>query len=94
MGKIFRALVRFEISTRRTISVICPRRIESYVKYAELAYDPFHLGLIFIIDHRGRARRPGVMLSTRIGGHVDHFNDYVEDLAAFWQQEIGRGRGA
>ncbi len=67
------------------------RRIESYVKYAELAYDLFHLGFdIFIIDHRGQGRS-GRMLSDPHRGHVDHFNDYVEDLAAFWQQEIEPG---
>lgn len=67
------------------------RRIESYVKYAELAYDLFHLGFdIFIIDHRGQGRS-GRMLSDPHRGHVDHFNDYVEDLAAFWQQEIELG---
>ena len=27
------------------VIVVCPGRIESYVKYAELAYDLFHLRL-------------------------------------------------
>lgn len=64
------------------------RRIESYVKYAELAYDLFHSGFdVLIIDHRGQGRS-GRMLSDPHRGHVDNFNDYVDDLTAFWQQEV------
>ncbi|WP_254555300.1 alpha/beta fold hydrolase, partial [Salmonella enterica] len=71
--------------------VICPGRIESYVKYDELAYDLFHLGFdIFIIDPRGQGRS-GRMLSDPHRGPVDHFHDSVVDLAAFWQQEIAPG---
>ncbi|WP_348260358.1 serine aminopeptidase domain-containing protein, partial [Salmonella enterica] len=48
-------------SNDRTI-VICPGRIESYVKYAELGYDLFHLGfVIFIMDHRGEGRSGRVL---------------------------------
>lgn len=41
-------------------------RIESYVKYAELAYDLFHSGFdVLIIDHRGGGV-PGVCFRIRI----------------------------
>ncbi|HGB6220789.1 TPA: lysophospholipase L2 [Salmonella enterica subsp. enterica serovar Potsdam] len=91
VGNIPVRFVRFRNDSNDRTIVICPGRIESYVKYAELAYDLFHLGFdIFIIDHRGQGRS-GRMLSDPHRGHVDHFNDYVEDLAAFWQQEIEPG---
>ncbi|KAF0663934.1 lysophospholipase L2, partial [Salmonella enterica subsp. enterica serovar Worthington str. BCH-4719] len=91
VGNIPVRFVRFRNDSNDRTIVICPGRIESYVKYAELAYDLFHLGFdIFIIDHRGQGRS-GRMLSDPHRGHVDHFNDYVEDLAAFWQQEIELG---
>lgn len=71
--------------------VVCPGRIESYIKYAELAYDLFHLGFdVLIIDHRGQGLS-GRMLPDTHRGHVDNFSDYVDDLAAFWQQEVQPG---
>ena len=73
--------------------VVCPGRIESYIKYAELAYDLFHLGFdVLIIDHRGQGLS-GRMLPDTHRGHVDNFSDYVDDLAAFWQQEVQPARG-
>ncbi|WP_270359078.1 lysophospholipase L2 [Escherichia coli] len=83
--------VRFRAQHHDRVVVICPGRIESYVKYAELAYDLFHLGFdVLIIDHRGQGRS-GRLLADPHLGHVNRFNDYVDDLAAFWQQEIQPG---
>jgi len=80
--------VRFRAQHHDRVVVICPGRIESYVKYAELAYDLFHLGFdVLIIDHRGQGRS-GRLLADPHLGHVNRFNDYVDDLAAFWQQEV------
>lgn len=71
--------------------VICPGRIESYVKYAELAYDLVHTGFdVLIIDHRGQGLS-GRMLSDTHRGHVDNFSDYVDDLYVFRQQEVQPG---
>lgn len=76
--------VRFRAQHHDRVVVICPGRIESYVKYAELAYDLFHLGFdVLIIDHRGQGRS-GRLLADPHLGHVNRFNDYVDDLAAFW----------
>lgn len=41
--------VRFRAQHHDRVVVICPGRIESYVKYAELAYDLFHLGFDVLI---------------------------------------------
>lgn len=85
--------VRFSAKHHDRVVVICPGRIESYVKYAELAYDLFHLGFdVLIIDHRGQGRS-GRLLADPHLGHVNRFNDYVDDLAAFWQQEVQPGPG-
>lgn len=71
--------------------VVCPGRIESYVKYAELAYDLVHMGFdVLIIDHRGQGLS-GRMLPDTHRGHVDRFSDYVDDFAAFWQQDVQPG---
>ncbi|WP_437888018.1 lysophospholipase L2 [Phytobacter sp. V91] len=83
--------VRFHAAMHDRVIVVCPGRIESYVKYAELAYDLFHLGFdVLIIDHRGQGRS-GRMLEDTHRGHVVNFSDYVDDLAAFWQQEVAPG---
>ena len=84
--------VRFCAKSHDRVVVICPGRIESYVKYAELAYDLFRSGFdVMIIDHRGQGRS-GRMLSDTHRGHVVNFSDYVDDLAAFWQQQVAPGR--
>ncbi len=83
--------VRFHAPENDRVIVVCPGRIESYVKYAELAYDLFHMGFdVLIIDHRGQGRS-GRLLSDTHRGHVVNFSDYVDDFAAFWEQEVQLG---
>ena len=92
VGDIPVRFVRFHDKKNDRVIVVCPGRIESYIKYAELAYDLFHLGFdVLIIDHRGQGLS-GRLLSDTHRGHVDNFSDYVDDLAAFWQQEVERAR--
>lgn len=83
--------VRFHDVRHDRVIVVCPGRIESYVKYAELAYDLFHSGFdVLIIDHRGQGRS-GRLLEDTNRGHVVNFSDYVDDLVAFWEQEVAPG---
>jgi lysophospholipase len=83
--------VRFRAQKHDRVIVVCPGRIESYVKYAELAYDLFFSGFdVLIIDHRGQGLS-GRMLDDSHRGHVVNFSDYVDDLTAFWQQEVAPG---
>ncbi|STU81649.1 Lysophospholipase L2 [Klebsiella pneumoniae] len=83
--------VRFCAQHNDRLVLICPGRIESYVKYAEVAYDLFHCGFdVMIIDHRGQGRS-GRLLSDTHRGHVVNFSDYVDDLAALWQQQVVPG---
>lgn len=68
--------------------VISPGRIESYVKYPEVAYDLFYCGYdVMIIDHRGQGRS-GRLLADTHRGHVVNFADYVDDLEQFYQREV------
>lgn len=83
--------VRFCARGNDRVVVVCPGRIESYVKYAELAYDLFRCGFdVLIIDHRGQGRS-GRILEDSHRGHVVNFSDYVDDLERFWQQEVATG---
>ena len=83
--------VRFCSPEHKRVIVICPGRIESYVKYTEVAYDLFNSGFdVVIIDHRGQGRS-GRMLDDSHRGHVVQFDDYIADLASLWEREIAHG---
>ncbi len=74
------------------VVVISTGRIESYVKYQEVAYDLYHCGYdVLIMDHRGQGRS-GRLLEDSHRGHVLHFDDYVRDFSLFWQRYVPRDR--
>lgn len=63
-------------------------RTESYLKYQELARDLFHNGYdLYLYDHRGQGLSPR-LLDDPLMGHVDSFDDYVQDLEQFVQQQV------
>lgn len=80
--------VRFTSAHHDKVILLCPGRIESYVKYPELAYDLFHSGYdVIIVDHRGQGRS-GRLLQDPHRGHVVAFEDYVDDLETLYLKEI------
>ncbi|WP_067709760.1 MULTISPECIES: lysophospholipase L2 [unclassified Erwinia] len=80
--------VRFHAAHHDKVILLCPGRIESYVKYPELAWDLFHCGYdVLIPDHRGQGRS-GRLLSDPHRGHVDAFEHYVDDLETLYLKEI------
>ncbi|MBL0612162.1 alpha/beta fold hydrolase [Aeromonas jandaei] len=63
-------------------------RVESYLKYQELAWDLWRQGYsLYLIDHRGQGMS-GRMLNDHDKGYVDQFDDYVVDLKQFHDQII------
>ncbi|MCF7717786.1 alpha/beta fold hydrolase [Aeromonas jandaei] len=63
-------------------------RVESYLKYQELAWDLWRQGYsLYLIDHRGQGMS-GRMLNDQDKGYVDQFDDYVVDLKQFHDQII------
>jgi len=80
--------VRFSSAKHDKVILLCPGRIESYVKYPELAYDLFCCGYdVIIIDHRGQGRS-GRLLQDSHRGHVAAFEDYVDDLETLYLKEV------
>lgn len=80
--------VRFRAPHHTQVVVVVPGRIESYVKYPEVAYDLFQQGYdVIVLDHRGQGRS-GRMLDDHNRGHVIKFDDYIEDFAQLVQIEI------
>ncbi|WP_411705319.1 lysophospholipase L2 [Edaphovirga cremea] len=80
--------VRFCSPKHDQVIVVSPGRIESYVKYSEVAYDLYHCGYdVMILDHRGQGRS-GRMLNDRHCGHVHLFDDYIDDFHTFYQLEV------
>ncbi|GAB7262047.1 lysophospholipase L2 [Dickeya ananatis] len=83
--------VRFTSSLHRHLVVVLPGRTDSYVKYAEVAYDLFQCGYdVLMMDHRGQGRS-GRLLRDGHRGHVNRFSDYVDDVATLWQQQVAPG---
>lgn len=80
--------VRFSSPQHRRLVVVFPGRIESYVKYGEVAYDLFQAGYdVLIMDHRGQGRS-GRVLKDGHRGHVLRFADYVDDVEQFWLRYV------
>ncbi|MDU4092899.1 MAG: lysophospholipase L2 [Pantoea sp.] len=83
--------VRFTSPQHDKVILIVPGRIESYVKYPELAYDLWHCGYdIIIVDHRGQGRS-GRLLQDAHRGHVVQFDHYVDDLETLYLKEVIAG---
>lgn len=88
VGNVPIRYVRFISPQHDKVILLCPGRIESYVKYPELAYDLFHCGYdVIIVDHRGQGRS-GRLLQDSHRGHVVAFDDYVDDLETLYLKEI------
>ena len=63
-------------------------RMESYIKYQELAYELFQQGYsVYLYDHRGQGFS-GRMLGDPHKGYVVNFEDYVADLKQFRDQVV------
>ncbi|NRA83650.1 MAG: alpha/beta fold hydrolase [Gammaproteobacteria bacterium] len=63
--------------------ILCNGRIESYLKYQELASELYQQGYsVYLIDHRGQGLSERLTIDTH-KGHVVDFNDYIKDLATF-----------
>ncbi|MFQ2481877.1 alpha/beta fold hydrolase [Aeromonas caviae] len=63
-------------------------RVESYLKYQELAWDLWRQGYsLYLIDHRGQGMSDR-MLADKEKGYVDQFDDYVADLKQFHDEVI------
>ncbi|MGL4205661.1 MAG: alpha/beta fold hydrolase [Aeromonadaceae bacterium] len=68
--------------------VLVNGRIESYIKYQELAYELYQQGYsVYLYDHRGQGFS-GRMLSDPHKGYIDHFSDYTADLKQFHDQIV------
>jgi len=68
--------------------VISSGRTESYLKYAELAYDLRDVGVsIYILDHRGQGFS-GRLLDDPQRGYVYNFDDYVADFTSFMDSVV------
>ncbi|GAA5187106.1 alpha/beta fold hydrolase [Ferrimonas gelatinilytica] len=68
--------------------VISNGRVESYLKYWPWVQWLHRQGFsVYLWDHRGQGLS-GRMLSNPHIGHVERFDDYIEDMARFYQQKV------
>lgn len=78
------AYIKFELEDEKGAIVIANGRTESYMKYQELVYDLAQNGYsVYLLDHRGQGKSDRILKDDRHKGHVDQFDDYVDDLDKF-----------
>jgi lysophospholipase len=69
--------------------VIASGRTEFTDKYRELAFDFWRQGYsVYLHDHRGQGRSGRLLADKPQLGHVERFDDYVQDLHRFVQTEV------
>ncbi len=81
----------FKADQERVAVVFAPGRTETFTKYAELVRDLHPHGFSFyFLDHRGQGQSDRIVGSKPAPpdfvsppGHVDRFDDYVDDVARF-----------
>jgi lysophospholipase len=78
--------VRFHAEKNDRVIVVCPGRIESYVKYAELAYDLFHSGLTCSLSITVVRGVPGECFRIHIA--VMSITLMTMSTINLWQQEV------
>jgi lysophospholipase len=75
--------IKFENPNEIGAIIIVNGRAETYDLYAEPIYDLAQAGYsIYTYDHRGQGYS-GRLLADPQKGHVEHFDDYVDDLTTF-----------
>jgi lysophospholipase len=75
--------IKFENPQEIGAIVIVNGRSENYAFYAEPIYDLAQAGYsIYAFDHRGQGFSGRLLANTQIG-HVEHFDDYVDDMKTF-----------
>ncbi|MCG8683775.1 MAG: alpha/beta fold hydrolase [Desulfobacterales bacterium] len=78
------SFIKFEIDNEKGAIVISSGRTESYLKYQELVYDLTQNGYsVYMHDHRGQGFSERILKEDPHKGHVDSFDDYVNDLDLF-----------
>lgn len=79
----------FEVENEKGAIVISSGRTESYIKYQELVYELTRQGYsVYLHDHRGQGYSDRLLKDDLHKGHVDEFNDYVNDLDTFVRKVV------
>ena len=78
----------FKVKNPKANIVISSGRTEGMLKYQELIYDLNRNGYsVYILDHRGQGNSERLLKDPQIG-HVNTFEDYVQDMHLFVQKFV------
>lgn len=83
--------VFLQLEKEKGAIVLSTGRTEGAVKYMETVYDLYNNGYsVYIHDHRGQGLS-GRMTEDPEMGYVDNYQYYVDDMKAFFNQEVKAG---
>jgi len=69
--------------------VIIQGRTETTFKYAEQIYDFYHMGYsVYVFDSRGQGYSKHLVEGHPTFGHIENFNDYVDDLREYLDKVV------
>jgi len=78
----------YKVSEYAPLIVISPGRIEATAKYQELMWELAQAGISSaVIDHRGQGQSERLTENSH-QGHVEKFQDFVDDFALFHEQTV------
>ncbi|MBI5496569.1 MAG: alpha/beta fold hydrolase [Deltaproteobacteria bacterium] len=90
-GGVHLSAVSFPTAASDVAVVILGGRTESHLKYTEVFYDLRDWGYsLYMYDHRGQGLSQR-LLEDPERQHVEHFQDYVDDLGTFLDTVVARG---
>lgn len=82
----------FEKKNTTGALVVLPGKSETYLKYAEFFYDLQDLNMsLYSMDHRGMGFSERI-LPDRLKMHVEHFDDYLQDVRTFLDTVVKAGQ--
>lgn len=91
VGGVKLAYASVVVPLERAAVVIVSGRTENLLKYQEVVADLVRQKYsVYLYDHRGQGFSDRILRTDSQKGHVDNFEDYVDDLQTFVQQVVRR----
>lgn len=92
VGRVKLAYASVVVPDERAAVVIVTGRTENLLKYQEVVADLVRQKYsVYVYDHRGQGFSERLIKNAREKGHVEKFDDYVNDLQTFVRDVVKKG---